>query len=63
MSEIGLRIRVDDDLRLQFLEICRAQDTTAAQLIRGFMRGYVDQYGLSAKQRELFETSKISVES
>ena len=41
MKDVGLRIRVQRDLRDQFVAICRAQDKPAAQVIREFMRQYV----------------------
>ena len=41
MKDVGLRIRVQRDLREAFLEICRAQDKPAAQVLREFMRAYV----------------------
>ena len=43
MKDSGLRIRVERDLREQFLEACRAQDLPAAQVLREFMRDYVAQ--------------------
>lgn len=56
MSEdSGLRIRVDDELRQSFIEACKARDTTAAQVLRGFMRGYVEQFGSRAYQSSLFD--------
>jgi hypothetical protein len=45
MKDVGLRIRVQRELREQFLEVCRAQDKPAAQVLREFMRGYVAQHG------------------
>jgi len=45
MKDVGLRIRVQRDLRDEFLEICRAQDKPAAQVIREFMRAYVTTHG------------------
>ena len=44
MKDSGLRIRVQRDLRDRFLEICRAKDKPAAQVIREFMRDYVDRH-------------------
>ena len=44
MKDAGLRIRVQRDLRDQFIAICRAQDKPAAQVIREFMRQYVASY-------------------
>jgi len=54
MSDIGLRIRVDDQLRHDFLESCKANDTTAAQVLRRFMRAFVDEHGAEARQGQLF---------
>jgi hypothetical protein len=44
MKDVGLRIRVQRDLREAFLEVCRAQDKPAAQVLREFMREYVEQH-------------------
>jgi hypothetical protein len=41
MKDVGLRVRVQRDLREAFLEVCRAQDKPAAQVNREFMRKYV----------------------
>ena len=41
MKDVGLRIRVQRDLREQFLEVCKSQDRPAAQILREFMRAYV----------------------
>ena len=43
-KDVGFRIRVQRELREQFLEVCRAQDKPAAQVIREFMREYVAQH-------------------
>ena len=37
------RIRIQRDLRDRFLEICRAEDTPAAQVIREFMREHIER--------------------
>lgn len=53
-KDSGLRIRVQRALREDFLAVCRAQDKVAAQVIREFMREYVDRYapkqGISRRQ-------------
>lgn len=54
MSDIGLRIRLDDQLRHEFIETCKAKDTTAAQVLRNYMRAYVEQYGVEVRQGHLF---------
>ena len=41
MKDSGFRIRVERDLREQFLEACRAKDLPAAQVLREIMRDYV----------------------
>lgn len=52
MKESGLRIRVENDLREAFLTTCKDEDKTAAQVLRAFMRSYVDQRG--GLQSDLF---------
>jgi hypothetical protein len=44
MKDVGLRIRIQKDLREAFLEACRAQDKPAAQVLREFMREYVAEH-------------------
>jgi hypothetical protein len=43
MKDSGLRIRVQRELRERFLGGCHAQDKPAAQVIREFMRQYVER--------------------
>lgn len=40
-KDAGFRIRVERDLRDKFIEVCRAQDRPAAQVVRDFMRQYI----------------------
>lgn len=42
-KDAGLRIRVDRELREAFVAVCRAQDKPAAQVLREFMREYVER--------------------
>lgn len=44
MKDVGLRIRVQRELRDAFLAACRAQDKPAAQVLREFMRAYVQNH-------------------
>ena len=37
----GMRIRLERELRDEFLKLCREQDRPAAQVIREFMREYI----------------------
>lgn len=53
----ALRIRIDPNLHHQFLEICKSQERPASQVIRDFMRQYVQLYG-GGLQLELFNVSE-----
>lgn len=55
MKDAGMRIRVEQDLREEFITACQTQHTPAAQVLRQFMRGYVEQFKSKA--------SKIKTES
>lgn len=44
MKNSGLRIRIERELRDKFLTLCRRQDRPAAQVIREFMRDYIDKH-------------------
>lgn len=50
MKDVGFRIRVQRDLREQFVEVCKAQDKPAAQVLREFMRSYVAKHKASERQ-------------
>jgi hypothetical protein len=51
MKDAGLRIRVQKELREQFLAACQAQDKPAAQVLREFMRHYVKRHGESDTEK------------
>lgn len=53
MSTSGLRIRVEPELRKQFIAECRQQGLSASQVVRLFMRQYVN----GALRAELTESS------
>lgn len=59
VKESGLRIRVESQLREDFLRACKKDDLTAAQVIRAFMRSYVDRQR-HGEQPDLFEASASS---
>jgi antitoxin component of RelBE/YafQ-DinJ toxin-antitoxin module len=52
--ESGLRIRIDNDLREAFIKACKARDTTAAQVLRSFMREFVQRAEIESAQGTLF---------
>ncbi|RYE06901.1 MAG: hypothetical protein EOP22_19825 [Hyphomicrobiales bacterium] len=41
MKDVGMRIRVEPDLRDAFVRACREEEIPAAQVIRSFMRSYL----------------------
>ena len=49
----GFRLRVDDQLRHEFISACRSQDRAAAQVLREFMRDYVAKH-YGGQQKKLF---------
>ena len=57
----GLRIRVDQELREEFLAACHAEDKPASQVLREFMREYVRRHRRVAQQ-DLFQTNSIELE-
>lgn len=43
MKDSGLRVRIEKELRENFVETCRVQGLTAAAVLRDFMRDYVQR--------------------
>ena len=60
MKDVGLRIRVQKELREEFLAACKAQDKPAAQVLREFMRSYVDKQP-ATKRRSAWHSAKGDV--
>ena len=54
IKDAGLRLRVEKDLRQEFVEACRASGKPAAQVLREFMRDFVTRERVMI-QRPLFE--------
>ncbi len=44
IKDVALKIRVEEELRSEFIKVCRAQDMTAAQVVRRFMKDYIMKY-------------------
>ena len=55
MPESTFTIRVDDSLKEAFTEAARANDQTGAQLVRDFMRRYVQEARERAEYEEWFK--------
>jgi hypothetical protein len=56
VKDSGLRVRVERDLRNEFNELCRANGRCAAEVLRDFMRTYVDRHRAGI-QPDLFSKS------
>jgi antitoxin component of RelBE/YafQ-DinJ toxin-antitoxin module len=41
MKDAGLRIRIEPELREEFVELCRKNDVPASQVLRAFMRDFI----------------------
>ena len=53
----ALRVRIAPELHREFIEVCKLQDIPASQVLRQFMRLYIDQYR-QGLQSELFAEDK-----
>lgn len=56
MKESGLRIRVENELREEFLLACKKHDLTGAQVLRSFMRSYVEVQRIGKKSTKFKNT-------
>lgn len=43
MKDAGMRIRIEPELKDAFIQTCRDAHTPAAQVLRAFMREYVQE--------------------
>lgn len=54
VKDVGLRLRVEKELRQEFVDACRASGKPAAQVLREFMRDFVTRERVMM-QHALFE--------
>ena len=40
-KDVAFKLRIDEELRRNFVQTCQAEDRPAAQVVRQFMRAYV----------------------
>ena len=43
-KDTGIRIRVETELREAFVQACRAQDRAASEVLRDFMRIFIEKH-------------------
>jgi len=53
----ALRIRIEPTLHQQFIKVCKSHDVRASQVLREFMRYYVNQHA-EGKQALLFNADQ-----
>jgi predicted transcriptional regulator len=64
MSEATFTFRVEEDLKAKFAEAAKAEDMTGAQLLRRFMRDYVEHQREAAEYDAWFRRQvEIGLES
>lgn len=51
MKDAGMRIRVEPELREQFISLCHEHNVPAAQVLRSFMRDFVQGSNTKNKAR------------
>ncbi len=61
-KDAGFRIRIESSLHERFLMVCRAQDRPAAQVLREFMRDYIEENRVTV-QDSLFDIEEIRYET
>jgi antitoxin component of RelBE/YafQ-DinJ toxin-antitoxin module len=54
-KDVGIRIRVEKELRDEFLAACRADKLSASEVLREFMRRYADRRDIN--QPDLFASN------
>jgi antitoxin component of RelBE/YafQ-DinJ toxin-antitoxin module len=54
MKESGIRIRVDADVKQNFIDACKSNDVTVSQVLRAFMRDYIE-LNKNPIQKKLFD--------
>lgn len=59
-KDCGLRLRLERELREQFVESCREAGQPAAEVLRDFMREYISRHQ-AAIQPDLFSTARSAV--
>jgi hypothetical protein len=54
-KDVAFKLRIEEELRRAFLEVCREEDRPAAQVVREFMRGYVADHRAASQVEPISE--------
>jgi len=57
-KEVGFNIRVEKNLKNTFIGACKELDLTASQVLRSFMRQFIEEKSPQARQRDLFSITE-----
>jgi hypothetical protein len=57
MKDAGMRIRIEQSLRDSFVAVCKSEDVPAAQVLRQFMKTYVEKSTISSRIRKQKQTT------
>jgi hypothetical protein len=57
-KDAGMRLRIEREIREEFVEVCHAEGKTAADVLRDYMRDYIERS--RAAQRDLFAPATAS---
>ena len=60
MKESGMRIRVDADVKQSFIDACKSNDVTASQVLRAFMRDYIELNNNPVQKKLFSEADKFN---
>jgi antitoxin component of RelBE/YafQ-DinJ toxin-antitoxin module len=52
-KDVGIRIRIDQELRSAFVSACQTQEMPASEVLREFMRQYSEQHNAQSNQLRL----------
>lgn len=56
-KDAGLRIRIENDTRRDFVDACRAEGKVASQVLREFIRDYIGSHSRT-QQPDLFSAEE-----
>lgn len=59
MKNAGMRIRIEEGLRDDFIRLCKERDIPAAQVLRAFMKSFVEKEGCDRQVALVFTREDV----
>lgn len=56
----ALRVRIEPSLHKEFIDVCKKQNIPASQVLRIFMRSYIENYSCNI-QFEIFDITSDTI--